>query len=63
MLKKEKKQMKLNNFCKNFDIPRSTALEWIHILDFPAYKIGGRWYVDVDSYYNWREKENEKHYA
>ena len=50
-----KKQLKLNNFCNEFDIPRTTALEWIHKRDFPAYNLLGHWYVDIHEYYNWRE--------
>ena len=26
----DKKQMKLANFCKEFDVARTTALKWAH---------------------------------
>ena len=54
----EKKQMKLPNFCKEYDIPRTTILKWVHTIDFPAYNLSGHWYVDIQQYYKWREKEN-----
>lgn len=50
------RQMKLTRFMKEFDVEKKIAYEWIHIDGFPAYKIGGRWYVDVQKYYEWREK-------
>ena len=57
-----KKQLKLNNFCNEFDIPRSTALEWIHKRGFPAYNLSGHWYVDIQEFYEWREaQKNEKY--
>lgn len=58
----EKKQMKLNHFCKEFDIPRTTALQWVHSVGFPAYNLCGRWYVDIGQYYKWREKQHIKSY-
>ena len=59
---KENKQLKLNNFCKLFDIPRSTALKWIHSVGFPAYNLCGHWYIDVDKYYVWREEHHRNNY-
>ena len=41
------KQMKLSHFCEAYDIPKSTALLWVHSADFPAYNLCGRWYVDI----------------
>lgn len=55
MVEEKKKQLKLNNFCTEFDVPRSTALLWINSKDFPAYKISGRWYIDVNGFYEWRK--------
>ena len=53
----EKKQLRLNNFCKEYDIPRSTALRWIsENRGFPAYNLCGRWYIDLNEYYEWRKK-------
>ena len=58
----EKKQMKLNNFCKSYDIPRTTALQWVHAVEFPAYKLCGHWYVDIPKYLKWREEQHIKSY-
>lgn len=57
-----KQQMKLNNFCKAYDIPRSTALKWVHSAEFPAYNLYGHWYVDIPKYIKWREKQHAKCY-
>ncbi len=54
---REKQQMKLNNFCKQYDIPRTTALKWIHSETFPAYNLCGHWYVDIPKYFEWRDKQ------
>lgn len=61
-IKKNTKQLKLQNFCKEFNTPRTTVLEWIRALNFPAYKIQGRWYVDLEEYYKWRTAEHERNY-
>lgn len=50
-----KKQMRLGNFCKDFDVPYTTALEWIRCYELPSYKIGNRWCIDIPEYYKWRE--------
>lgn len=60
MIKNEKKQMKLNNFCELYDIPRTTVLKWVYGNNFPAYKLCGHWYVDIEKYYSWRKHENLK---
>lgn len=57
-----KKQLKLNTFCSKYDVPRSTALQWYHSSNFPMYKVEGRWYVDVDEYYEWRNVEHNRSY-
>ena len=57
-----KKQLKLTSFCKEFDVPRSTALKWVHSQGFPAYNLVGHWYVDVDAYYEWRQNQHVKSY-
>ena len=57
-----KKQMKLKNFCQEYDIARTTVIEWVHSHGFPAYNLCGRWYVDIDKFLKWREKtHNKKH--
>ncbi len=62
MKEESKTQMKLNHFCELYDIPRASLMEWIHGFNFPAYKIGGRWYVDIKRYYDWRDRQHEKAY-
>lgn len=57
-----KKQMKLSNFCREYDIARTTALEWVHSKDFPAYNICGRWYVDIENFLKWREQQHKNSY-
>ena len=59
---KNKKQLRLTNFCKEFDVPRTTALKWVHSNDFPAYNLCGHWYVDLEQYYKWRNKQHLKSY-
>ena len=56
------KQMKLTMFCKEFGMPNSTVKELIHRKDFPAFKIGKCWYIDIDKFYKWREIEHQKSY-
>ncbi len=60
--KENQQQMRLSNFCNEFDIPKNTVLLWIHSKDFPAYKIGKCWYIDVLEYYNWRKTEHRQNY-
>lgn len=62
MNKENMQQMKLNHFCKSFDIPRTTVLKWVHSNDFPAYNLCGHWYVDVKQFYKWREKQHSISY-
>lgn len=50
----EKKQMRLKTFCAEFDVPYTTAIEWVHSHGFPAYKLGKGWYIDIPDYYKWR---------
>lgn len=56
----EKKQLKLNHFCEEYDIPRTTALKWIHSAGFPGYRIQGHWYVDVEKYEKWKKEQHLK---
>lgn len=56
----KKKQIKLKTFCKEYDVPRTTALKWIHSKGFPAYNICGHWYVDVMKFHTWREEQHKK---
>ena len=54
--------MKLKTFCNEFDIARTTVLQWVHSDGFPAYCLNGRWYVDIEKYYIWRDKQHKKSY-
>lgn len=56
--KTEKKQLRIATFSKLFDIPLPTLNNLIHVEGFPSYKIGGRWYIDIEQFEKWREKEN-----
>ena len=58
----DKKQLKLESFCSTFDVPRSTAFQWFHSSNFPMFKLGGRWYVDIVEYYRWRDAEHDRCY-
>ena len=59
---KDKRQLKLNSFCEMFDVPRSTAFLWYDTSNFPMYKIGGRWFVDLEEYYEWRQEQLNRDY-
>lgn len=62
MSNETKTQMKLRTFCENFDIPRTTALKWVHSAGFPAYNLCGHWYVDIPKFYEWRNSEHIRSY-
>ena len=57
-----KQMLKLNAFCADFDVPRSTALKWVHSQGFPAYNLQGHWYVDLAAFYKWREQQHKRCY-
>ena len=57
-----KQKMKLTTFCQEFDIPRSTALKWVHSQGFPAYNLCGHWYVDIAKFFEWRERQHTVSY-
>lgn len=54
----EPKQMKLKEFREAYGIPESTVVYLKHSKNFPAYKLGSRWYVDIPKYLIWREQEH-----
>ncbi len=56
------KQMPLSRFIEEYGIPRSNVERLIHSRGFPAYKLGGRWYVDINQFEKWREIEHSKQY-
>ena len=55
-------QMQLIQFKEYFGIDEQTVKRWIHKKAFPAYKQGGKWYVDIPAYYKWREQEHINSY-
>ena len=52
------KQMSLTDFEKYYGISPRLAQQWVHSKGFPAYKLGGMWYVDIPEFLKWREKEH-----
>ena len=54
-MENKKKQLKLSSFCEEYDFPRTTVLELIYRDKLPAYKIGGRWYIDMVKFSKCRE--------
>lgn len=53
-------QLKLNQFCETYNISRSTAMLWIQNEGMPAYKLGGRWYIDIGEFVSWRSNKYDK---
>lgn len=58
----EIRQVNLATFREIYGIPEDTVLRWVHTKNFPAYKQGNRWYVDVKKYEKWRETEHRNSY-
>lgn len=58
----EVKQVDLKTFREMYCIPETTILRWIHTKNFPAYKQGHKWYIDVKAYEKWRETEHANSY-
>lgn len=58
----EAKQMNLATFRETYGIPEDTATRFVYTKNFPAYKQGSRWYVDIDEYKKWRETEHRNSY-
>lgn len=56
------KQMSLPKFIEIYDMPRVSIYQLIHTHGFPAYKLGGRWYVDIQAFEKWREEEHRRQY-
>ena len=56
------KMMKLSTFCKEYDMPRTTAVELVHSSGFPAYKLGKCWYVDIPAFEKWRVQQHMRCY-
>lgn len=62
MSKLDVQQMDLKTFAEFFGIKEKTVKEWIHIKNFPSYKLGGKWYVDIPEFYKWRKLEHTRSY-
>ncbi len=45
-----------------YNVARTTVLKWVHSDGFSAYNLCGHWYVDVDKFYIWRERQHKKSY-
>ena len=58
----EVKQVDLKTFREMYCIPETTILRWIHTKNFPAYKQGHKWYIDVKAYEQSRETEHPNSY-
>lgn len=56
------KMMRLSTFCEEYDMPRTTVTDLVHSSDFPAYKLGKCWYVDVPAFEKWREEKHKRCY-
>ncbi len=59
----DKKMMNLKEFREVYGIPENTVRDLIHARNFPAYKLGNRWYVDVPAFEAWREVEHKNNYT
>ncbi len=58
----KKKMMRIKAFCQAYDLPYTTAIQLVHSKDFPAYKLGRSWYVDIPEFLKWRETEHKRSY-
>ena len=56
------KQMQLKQFCAEYGMTSRTVERLIYSNGFPAYKVGGKWYIDIEKYDRWREIEHRKQY-
>lgn len=56
------RQVDLLAFRRMYGIPENTVLRWIHSKGFPAYKLGHKWYVDIQKFEKWRETEHINSY-
>ena len=60
----EKKQLKLSEFREMFGMGREIVYKLVRRKDdpLPAYKQGKYWYVDIEAYKAWREREHQRCY-
>lgn len=59
-----KKQMSMVDFMEEYDMKRTTLWRLINRRDnpFPAFKLGGQWYIDVEAFERWRTEEHKRQY-
>lgn len=56
----DKKIYTLKEAMEVLRVGRNTILELVKTENFPAFKIGGKWFVSVDGLSNWIEKQANK---
>lgn len=54
----------VDHFSQCMDIPKKTVMEWIYDKSeqFPAYKLGRHWYVDMKKWPAWRDSKHVRCY-
>ncbi|MBS6510396.1 MAG: helix-turn-helix domain-containing protein [Clostridiales bacterium] len=60
----EKKQLNTHDFSAAYSLSKATIYRLINRRDdpLPAYKQGSNWYIDIDEYKAWREREHQRCY-
>lgn len=60
----KKKEMKITEFCEEYGWARDTVYDYIYNKSkhFPAHKVGGKWYIDVEKYKRWCKTEHINSY-
>lgn len=53
---RDMQMMRMSTFIDTYDMPRQSVIDLVHSSGFPAYKIGGRWYIDIPGFEKWREE-------
>jgi len=61
---KLKSQLSLPDFCEAFDMKASTVKEFASRKEnrLPAYKIGRKWWIDIEEFKKWRAQEHKRSY-
>lgn len=60
----EKKQLSIRDFAESYGLSKPTIYRYINRRDdpLPAYKQGRVWYIDIEAYKAWREREHQRCY-
>lgn len=60
----ERKRLPLPQFCEEYGIGRTKALQLINRSEdpLPARKIGGRWFINLETYPEWEDREHMRSY-